>query len=114
GGGKDISTTVICDIYAKNTKTNERFTFEVKAPLPNSDQTKVSKEKMLKLYAMDPCQIDGAYYALPYNPYGKRENYAWSFPARWFNMRKDAVVLIGDDFWEKVGGPGTYKTFVDA
>jgi len=114
GGGPDVAVSVICDVFAKNTTTNERFAFEVKAPLPNSDQTKVSKEKMLKLYAMEPCQIDGAYYALPYNPYGKREDYAWSFPARWFNMRKDAVVLIGDDFWEKIGGPGTYKTFVDA
>ena len=114
GGGPDVAVSVICDVFAKNTTTNERFAFEVKAPLPNSDQTKVSKEKMLKLYAMEPCQIDGAYYALPYKPYGKREDYAWSFPARWFNMRKDAVVLIGDDFWEKIGGPGTYKTFVDA
>ena len=54
--------------------------FELKAPLPNSDQTKVSKEKLLKLYSMEPLQIDEAYYALPYNPYGSRQNYSWSFP----------------------------------
>ncbi|MYJ55171.1 MAG: TdeIII family type II restriction endonuclease, partial [Rhodothermaceae bacterium] len=83
-------------------------------PLPNSDQTKVSKEKIFKLLAMDPCHVKNAYYALPYNPYGAKEDYQWSFPERWFNMQKDPVVLIGDEFWEKIGGVGTYKAFIDA
>jgi len=55
---------------------------------------------------MNPIQIGEAYYALLYNPYGRRENCSWSFPARWFNMKKDRVVLIGEEFWEKVGGLG--------
>lgn len=114
GGGEDIPVQIVCDVYAEDTTNNKRYAFELKAPLPNSDQTKVSKEKMLKLYSMDPLQIDGAYYALPYNPYGKRENYNWSFPARWFNMREDKVVLIGDEFWEKIGGLGTYQAFISA
>jgi len=116
-GGKSeklIPTTVICDVYAEDKKNNKKYVFELKAPLPNSDQTKVSKEKILKLYSMEPMQIDGAYYALPYNPYGKRADYAWAFPARWFDMRNDEVVLIGDEFWEKIGGTGTYKAFINA
>ena len=63
---------------------------------------------------MEPKQIDGAYYALPYNPFGKRENYSWAFPERWFAMKTDPVVLIGDEFWEKIGGLGTYKAFIEA
>ena len=114
GGGEDIPVQVICDVYAEDTINQKKYSFELKAPLPNSDQTKVSKEKILKLYSMEPCQIDGAYYALPYNPYGKRENYSWSFPARWFDMKHDAVVLIGDEFWEKIGGLGTYQAFITA
>jgi len=114
GSGEDIPVTIICDVYAENIKTGKRYAFELKAPLPNSDQTKVSKEKLLKLYSMNPCQIDEAYYALPYNPYGSRENYTWSFPARWFDMKRDKSVLIGEEFWEKVGGFGTYKAFIDA
>jgi len=110
-----IPVTVICDVYAESKQQDKRnFAFELKAPLPNSDQTKVSKEKILKLYCMEPKQIDEAYYALPYNPYGERKNYSWSFPARWFNMREDEVVLIGDEFWEKIGGKGTYQAFIDA
>ncbi|MDD5428307.1 MAG: TdeIII family type II restriction endonuclease [Candidatus Omnitrophica bacterium] len=111
---KLIPTTVICDVYAEDKHNNKKYTFELKAPLPNSDQTKVSKEKILKLYSMQPLQVDGAYYALPYNPYGKRTDYAWAFPARWFDMKNDDVVLIGDEFWEKIGGTGTYKAFISA
>lgn len=114
GDGEDIPVSVICDVYAEDIENKKRYAFELKGPLPNSDQTKVSKEKMLKLYSMEPCQIDEAYYALPYNPYGTRSNYSWSFPARWFNMKEDKVVLIGEEFWEKIGGIGTYKAFIEA
>jgi hypothetical protein len=114
GAGEDIPVTVVCDVYAEDARNGRRYAFELKAPLPNSDQTKVSKEKLLKLYSMSPLQVDEAYYALPYNPYGTRENYSWSFPARWFNMKEDKVVLIGEQFWEKIGGLGTYKVFIEA
>jgi hypothetical protein len=114
GTGKSIPVIVQCDLYAENPQTGKRYTFELKAPLPNSDQTKVSKEKLLKLYSMEPKLVDEAYYALPYNPYTTKANYAWPFPARWFNMKEDKVVLIGDEFWEKIGGVGTYKSFINA
>ena len=114
GNGELIPVSVVCDVYAEDKVNNKRYAFELKAPLPNSDQTKVSKEKILKLYCMEPLQVDGAYYALPDNPYGKRENYSWSFPARWFNMKNDEVVLIGNDFWDKIGGTGTYNAFISA
>lgn len=112
GGGELIPTKVICDIFIDSQKDDKKYAFELKAPLPNSDQTKVSKEKLFKLLAMSPKVIDHAYFALPYNPYGKKENYAWSFPMRWFNMKKDESVLIGDEFWNLVGGEGTYQKFI--
>ena len=31
---------------------------------------------------------------------------------RWFDMRSDSCVLIGDDLWDKVGGKGAYEVFV--
>ena len=114
GEGELLPTTVICDVYAEDRINGLRYAFELKAPLPNSDQTKVSKEKLLKLHSMEPPQIDEAYYALPYNPFGRREDYNWSFPARWFNMKEDPSVLIGDEFWDKVGGVGTYNSFIGA
>lgn len=114
GAGELMPTTVICDVYAEDKKKGRKYAFELKAPLPNSDQTKVSKEKLLKLHSMEPRQVDEAYYALPYNPYGRRKDYEWSFPARWFNMKEDEAVLIGNEFWDKIGGLGTYQSFIDA
>jgi hypothetical protein len=112
GGGKPIPTNVVCDIYIESKKTKKKYAFEIKAPLPNSDQTKVSKEKMFKLLAMNPAKVDFAFYALAYNPYGKKSDYNWSFPMRWFDMHNDKSVLIGNEFWELIGGKGTYKNFI--
>ena len=113
GSGKPTPTSVVCDIFIDSKKTNHKYAFEIKAPLPNSDQTKVSKEKMFKLLAMSPSQVDFTFFALPYNPYGKREYYNWSFPMRWFDMHKDKTVLIGEEFWELIGGNKTYENFVN-
>ncbi len=112
GGGLPIPVNVTCDIFIDSRETNKKYAFELKGPLPNSDQTKVSKEKMFKLLAMNPKQIDYAFYALPYNPYGKKEDYKWTFPMRWFDMQKDSSVLIGDEFWDLIGGTGTYSNFI--
>jgi hypothetical protein len=114
GGGEFIPVSVVCDVYVEDKRTHSKYAFELKAPLPNSDQTKVSKEKILKLYCMEPQIVEAAYYALPYNPYGQRQDYAWSFPTRWINMKADEVVLIGEEFWDKIGGQGTYTAFVEA
>jgi hypothetical protein len=112
GDGEEIPVTVVCDLYIESRATQKTYAFELKAPLPNSDQTKVSKEKMFKLLAMEQCTVNAAYYALPYNPYGAKENYAWSFPLRWFDMKNDSSVLIGSEFWDLIGGKGTYEAFI--
>ena len=112
GGGEPLPVSVTCDILIRSQVTGKAYSFELKGPLPNSDQTKVSKEKMFKLLAMREHPVNYAYYALPYNPYGKRENYSWSFPNRWFDMRKDPCVLIGEELWNLIGGEGTYQMFI--
>ena len=49
GGGEPIPVSVTCDIFIYNEQTNTKYAFELKAPLPNSDQTKVSKEKNVEI-----------------------------------------------------------------
>jgi len=112
GDGELIPVTVICDVFAEDLEKKKSYAFEIKAPLPNSDQTKVSKEKILKLLSMQPAQVDAAYFVLPYNPYGKKEDYKWSFPFRWFNMTQDKAVFFGEEFWDFIGGKGTYQLFI--
>lgn len=113
GGGEPMPVRIICDLLIYNNQSGETYAFELKGPLPDSDQTKVSKQKLFKLLAMDGNPIDRAYFALPYNPYGKRENYVWSFPFRWFDMKNDSSVLIGDELWDMIGGKGTYNFFIE-
>jgi len=110
--GELIPVTVVCDVFAEDLTNNKKYSFEIKSPLPNSDITKVSKEKILKLHAMVPLQVNSAYFVLPYNPYNKKTDYKWSFPFRWFNMTEDKAVLIGDEFWDFIGGKGTYQLFI--
>ena len=112
GDGEEVPVSVICDLFITSQSTRKAYAFELKAPLPNSDQTKVSKEKMFKLLAMEQRFADEVYYALPYNPYGAKENYAWSFPQRWFDMKNYPSVLIGSEFWDLIGGKGTYEAFI--
>lgn len=111
--GEPAHITVTCDIYINSQRDGKRYAFELKGPLPNSDQTKVSKEKMFKLLAMNERSVDYAYYALVYNPYGKKSDYAWRYPKRWFDMTRDPSVLIGDELWDIIGGSGTYQAFVE-
>lgn len=113
GGGEPVPVSITCDILVRSSLTGRTYAFELKGPLPNSDQTKVSKEKMFKLLAMNEHVVTDAYYALVYNPYGqKRSDYAWTFPKRWFDMENDESVLIGEEFWNLIGGEGTYRQFI--
>lgn len=48
GGGEPFPVSVTCDIYIDSQADGKRYAFELKGPLPNSDQTKVSKEKIMK------------------------------------------------------------------
>lgn len=113
GGGELIPVQVNCDVLATNLATGKTYAFELKGPLPNSDQTKVSKEKMFKLLAMEGHPVEAAYFALPYNPYLTKDNYSWSVPQRWFDMKHDPCVLIGEETWNLIGGEGTYNYFIN-
>lgn len=112
GGGNPIPVSVTCDLFIRSEEDEKCYAFELKGPLPNSDQTKVSKEKIFKLLAMNGHPISKAFYALPYNPYIEREKYVWPHPNRWFDMKKDPCVLVGEELWDFIGGCGTYKTFI--
>lgn len=112
GGGELIPVSVTCDLFAKDIFTGDTYAFELKGPLPNSDQTKVSKEKMFKLLCMEESPVSKAFYALPYNPYIEKSKYVWPHPYRWFDMKTDPCVLIGEELWDFIGGANTYKYFI--
>lgn len=118
GRGYEISVGIACDVFIHNTETDKKYAFILNAPLPDNKKTKVyfdtraAKEKILKLLSMNPQNVDFAYYALAYNPYGKKTDDRWATSMEWFDMHKDESVLIGKNFWNFIGGAGTYKIII--
>lgn len=108
--GEKIKISVFVDIYGES--KSKKLYCELKSSKPNSDQTKVSKEKLMKIYAMKKDENYTGIYALPDNPYKTKEDYAWPHPKRWFEMDKEPVA-IGKDFWDSIGGKGTYEELIE-
>lgn len=105
--------TIVADLYVEDIHSNKKYCFEIKSPKPNSDQTRVSKEKIMKWLSMEGSPISEAYYALPFNPYGSRKDYSHPHPFRWFDMRNDEVVIMDKEFWDLLGGEGAFEALLD-
>lgn len=96
---------VISDLYLK--KEEEEIFISIKTVKPNLDQTEIAKKDMLLLKAHNTNYQ--TYFGLFYNPGGEeRSNYNWTIPSKIFDMKNDPCVLIGKDYWNKLGGKGTY------
>ena len=99
---------VISDLWIKKGKT--KF-ISIKTVKPNIDQVEKAKRDMLLLKAHDASFE--TYLGLYYNPGGPRKiDYNWFLPSKIFDMKKDECVLIGEEYWEMVGGKGTYRTLL--
>ena len=114
GGQRDIAVTA--DLYVGDFLGGPLFV-ELKTPLPNLDIAAESKRKMLYyLAAMDRQNIHGAkaFLGLTYNPFLTREQYIrrYSFTRQIMDMTNE--VLIGQELWDYIGGPGTYDEILNA
>jgi len=108
--GNKVRISVVVDLYGKS--KDKKLYCELKSSKPNSDQTKVSKEKLMKIYAMKKGEKYDGFYALPDNPYKTKENYNWPHPKRWFETDKEPVIM-GKDFWDFIGGKGMYEELLN-
>ncbi len=108
--GDRVTVRVLSDLWLKD---NEKEIFiSIKTVKPNLDQTERAKRDMLLLKAHDSGYQ--TYFGLYYNPGGpKRKDYNWHVPSKIFNMKKDECVLIGGEYWEKLGGTGTYYQLLE-
>lgn len=89
------------DLYIRRLNGKEEF-YSIKTVKPNLDQTEIAKRDMLYTRSVKECDV---YFALPYNPAGEGGNYKkiHSMPYSIFDMDNDDSVLIGSEFWNKVG-----------
>ena len=105
-----MEISVISDLWWKKDGVDNYMS--IKTVQPNIDQTSIAKEHCLKLKVNDNrCNV---FFGLYYNPYGdEREDYCFSPPMSVFDMHLDPVVLIGEDYWDTLGGPGFYEELLD-
>ncbi len=97
---------VISDLYL--TKGTKEVFISIKTVKPNLDQTEIAKRDLLLLKAHD--KKYETYFGLFYNPGGtKRNQYNWNLPSKIFDMERDPCVLIGSDYWDYLGGKGSYN-----
>ncbi len=104
--GDTLVRRVISDLWLK--KEGVESFISIKTVTPNLDQSEIAKKDMLLLQAENPdCRT---FIGLYYNPHGEdRSDYNHSFPQKIFDMHKDECVLIGKDYWDYLGGGGTYE-----
>jgi len=102
----------ISDLYLKDKNDNELF-FEIKSPKPNKGQCVEVLDRHLHIHAMKKAYHPKVrtFFAMAYNPWGdRREDYKWSFARSYLDMENH--VLLGKEFWDLIGGPGTNEEII--
>ena len=108
-----IDLKITMDLYISNFKSNEPFYAEIKSPKPNKDQCLQTKQKLLKVYFSEDWKGENIYFAFPYNPYLTRENYDHPHIKSTFKIPDSPKLLMGKEFWDLIGGEGTYSKILE-
>ncbi len=108
--GDTVVRRVLSDLHLE--KDGKEVFISIKTVKPNLDQTEKAKKDLMLLKAHNP-KVE-TYFGLFYNPGGPRkQDYNWSVPSKIFDMKNDSVVLIGEEYWDKLGGIGTYLSLLE-
>ena len=108
-----VERPVVADLFLESAK-GKRYFFEIKSPKPNKGQCLEIAERLLRVHAITQEKRPkvNAYFAMAYNPYGaRREDYKHSFGLQYLDMKNE--VLLAEEFWEVVGGKGTYEELLE-
>lgn len=112
-GGSEAEAEEIADLRVVDHEGNETF-FEIKSPKPNKGQCLEATQRLLRIHAIrghGPPRVR-AFYAMAYNPWGHDPStYNHSFALNYLDMAHQ--VLLGAEFWDYLGGPGTYQEVLD-
>ena len=110
----DLETkTVRADLYILATDGTE-FLFEIKSPKPNKGQCLEVVQRLLRFHLLCGAKRPQvkAYYAMPYNPYGvTKAVYRW--PQALNYLPFEEAVVIGNEFWNIVGGETAYEELLE-
>lgn len=110
----DLEPKIVrADLYIL-THDGTELLFEIKAPKPNKGQCLEVIQRLLRFHLLRGAnrpQVQ-AYYAMPYNPYGvTKQKYKWSQALNYLPFEE--AVVIGDEFWNIVGGQTAYEELLE-
>lgn len=103
--GDEVDAATRIDLYLR-THEGENHYFEIKSAKPNKGQCIEMKQRLLTALAIQRHGSTHTWWGVPYNPYG-RGNYRHVYPLAFFDFEHE--VMLGEPFWEFVGGDGTYE-----
>lgn len=103
----------IIDFFIEFSDGHEMY-FENKSVKPNKNEMKAAKSDLLEILAMRQKEknidnIDVAV-SMPYNPYFDTSFNRWT-TVKFFEIGDD--LLIGNEFWDYLGGENTYQDLLD-
>lgn len=106
--GKGQESTQITDLFIVNSKSAEIY-IEIKTIKPNKGECEKAKRLLLKIVALVNKPVT-VLVGMGYNPYDPQK-FSWPLPLNYFNLRED--LLVGEDFWDFLGGPGAYRELLN-
>lgn len=103
--GERVSASTRIDLYIR-THDEREFFFEIKSGKPNKGQCIEMKQRLMTALAIRRSETAFAQWGIPYNPYGLGP-YLHAFALPFFDFERE--VMLGEQFWDFVGGAGTYE-----
>ena len=93
-------------------ENGEEIYFEIKGPKPNKNEMRAAKRDLLEILAMRAKEGRKVkiYLGMYYNPYFPKDYERWTC-LKFFDKGKD--FLIGKDFWDFLGGNGSYEELIE-
>jgi len=110
--GDLITRSAKLDLFYRDREGGDNY-FEMKSPKPNRGQCWEATERLLLVRALRRTHNGPvrALYAMTYNPYGEeKSSYSWYNALTELDLENE--VLIGSEFWDFLGGPGTYDALL--
>lgn len=104
GSNKEASQEI--DLMLK--EGDQEYYLELKSVKPNKNEVKAAKSDLLKVIAMKG-DVE-VFLAMPFNPYFDNNYRRWTV-IKFFDEGND--FLIGKNFWDFLGGEGTYEELLD-
>ncbi|MGD9152062.1 MAG: TdeIII family type II restriction endonuclease [Gammaproteobacteria bacterium] len=98
------------DLYLKRDNGEEIY-FEIKGPKPNKNEMRAAKRDLLEIYAMQAAEGKRIkiFLGMYYNPYAPEKYQRWTC-IKFFDKGND--FLVGKDFWDYLGGIGTFENLI--